>query len=133
MELSDIIKANLDKYAEEFIKIVPIKELFTKLKVKKILSSRDIIDIEKLTHVEDMNGRLLEILQEQRSNEDFYTFCSLLKQHHVNVVKAFGAKLQLDTEENPKTLPDVDIYGNNIGFPELNARVLIPSGSNADI
>ncbi|RDD36912.1 hypothetical protein TrispH2_011164 [Trichoplax sp. H2] len=127
------IQAALDKNSDQFLKIVPIQELFTRLKMKKILSTRQVTDIKALTHTEDMNGRLLEILMEERTEEDFYTFCDLLKSNGVNVVKSFGAKLQDDAKGTPIKLVRKDHRTNPNGQDVVDSPMEVESTLSANV
>ncbi|EDV22020.1 uncharacterized protein TRIADDRAFT_59584 [Trichoplax adhaerens] len=90
------IQAALENNRDKFLKIVPIEELFTRLELEKILSQKQVKAIRALDDTEDMNGKLLKILKDQRTEEDFVLFCGLLKNNNVNAVKAFGAKLEAE-------------------------------------
>ena len=100
MSLSPDIKASLTENAESFIKIIPVRELLIPLRFKGVLSSRQVEEMKHLYITEDMNDYLLNILLDQREDQDFDTFCHILEENSVNAVKQFAAKLLSDANRN---------------------------------
>lgn len=100
MRLNLNINGALERNAERFLKIIPIRELLSSLKFKGILSSRQVEEIKQLYITDDMNHYLLNVLLNHREDADFYTFCQILEENNVNAVKRFAVKLQNDANGN---------------------------------
>ncbi|EDV19063.1 uncharacterized protein TRIADDRAFT_62488 [Trichoplax adhaerens] len=83
----------LTVYGEEFIRIVPVDEVLVPLKLKHVLSSREVEMINSRIHEEDKAHKLYDILFKNRHGNDLPVFCQLLKNSSVRGVQSFGKKL----------------------------------------
>lgn len=98
MNINLNIKAALENNAEHFLKIIPTPELVISLKLKGLLTSREVEEINRLITTEERNHHLLILMLNRLENQDFYTFCKVLEENNLNVVKRFAIKLLADAK-----------------------------------
>ena len=89
------IQQILDAYYDEFCRLVPVDDILNSLKIKRILSDRDVDNIRSKTHENDRINLLFDILRDHRGEKDFFTFCQLLQKHCVRIIQEFGTKLEM--------------------------------------
>lgn len=87
------VQQALDKHGEEFIRCVPVDDLLFKLKIKGVISNREMTDIRKCPCKNEKAEKLFEILREQRQPNDFLIFCQSLMENTVTTVSDFGIML----------------------------------------
>lgn len=87
-------------YESTFLRVVPVDEILNELKSKHILSNNQVETMRKeCKSLRDKTEKLLDILRDQRSDEDFLDFCKILQNNGVKTVRELGIKLQKKGEE----------------------------------
>ena len=99
MGISKYIEDVIDKYENEILHNIPIKDLMYDFEADKILNEYDIEKLENIPEKEKLNYKFLEILR-SREDDDFYKFCKILQKNRATAIKNFGSKLEKQARGN---------------------------------
>ena len=97
-QVTDISDAHaqqvLQTYGEDFIRLVPIDTvLLFKLETRHVIARKERDEISRCPDKEEKAVKLFDILYQNRTADDFITFCQLLQEHGIRAVQQFGDKL----------------------------------------
>lgn len=88
-KVNDIIQINLKVILND----TPSKEILEELYIVRTISAVEVRRLSRIDDDKERNFVLVDILR-NRSDEDFFKFCTILKQHSVETVAAMGKKLE---------------------------------------
>lgn len=83
----------LEDCQTDFVRFVPVDELLFQLEIKRIITENQKTNIKICPYRDKKAEKLLHILKESQSADDFKTFCQLLQNRSVTSVQEFGKKL----------------------------------------
>ena len=91
--LSKEVKEVLDKNLEIILHDTPSIEILKELHVKRVISRKQVENLEKIDEDDDRNFKLVKIL-ETRSDQDFVKFCKILQQYEATTIATMGRDLE---------------------------------------